>query len=56
MTLIHILNYTIPIAFMIFFGFWLDRLLKPKSVPLEASIAVESVEQMDHGLPAKNDV
>ncbi|WP_409273646.1 hypothetical protein V1499_02865 [Neobacillus sp. SCS-31] len=29
MTLIHVLNYTIPIAFMIFFGFLLDRMCRP---------------------------
>jgi len=29
LTAVHILNYSIPIAFMIFFGFWLDRLCRP---------------------------
>lgn len=28
MTLIHVLNYSIPIAFMVFFGFLLDRMCK----------------------------
>lgn len=35
MTAVHILNYTIPIAFMIFFGFWLDRLCSPAVVKAE---------------------
>ncbi|MDQ1147423.1 hypothetical protein QE429_004250 [Bacillus sp. SORGH_AS 510] len=29
MTWIHVLNYSIPIAFMVFAGFFLDRLCKP---------------------------
>jgi hypothetical protein len=29
MTVIHVLNYSIPIAFMVFAGFLLDRMCKP---------------------------
>lgn len=29
MTTIHVLNYAIPIAFMVFFGYLLDRMCKP---------------------------
>ncbi|MDR7077146.1 hypothetical protein J2Y03_002169 [Neobacillus niacini] len=29
MTSIHVLNYVIPIAFMVFFGFLLDRMCSP---------------------------
>jgi hypothetical protein len=29
MTTIHVLNYTIPIAFIVFFGYLLDRMCKP---------------------------
>ncbi|MEH7110476.1 MULTISPECIES: hypothetical protein [Bacillaceae] len=29
MTVIHILNFSIPIAFIVFAGFALDRLCKP---------------------------
>jgi hypothetical protein len=29
MTIIHVLNYAIPIAFMVFFGYLLDRMCKP---------------------------
>ncbi|MDR6999134.1 hypothetical protein J2Y67_001581 [Neobacillus niacini] len=28
MTLLHVLNYSIPIGFIIFFGFLLDRMCK----------------------------
>lgn len=27
MTILHVLNYTIPIAFLVFFGFLIDRSL-----------------------------
>lgn len=30
MTLLHVLNYSIPIGFMIFFGYLLDRMCKPE--------------------------
>jgi hypothetical protein len=30
MTIIHILNYSIPIAFIVFAGFLLDRICKPE--------------------------
>ncbi|WP_175384478.1 hypothetical protein [Bacillus sp. FJAT-27225] len=49
MTLIHILNYTIPITFMIFLGFWLDRLLKP--VPTEADGTSEHQELLKIDTP-----
>lgn len=29
MTILHILNYSIPIGFILFFGFLLDRMCKP---------------------------
>lgn len=29
MTIIHVLNYSIPIGFMVFFGYLLDRICKP---------------------------
>jgi hypothetical protein len=29
MTLVHVLNFSIPIAFMVFAGYMLDRLCKP---------------------------
>jgi hypothetical protein len=29
MTIIHVQNYTIPIAFMVFAGYMLDRMCKP---------------------------
>jgi hypothetical protein len=29
MTLIHVLNYAIPISFMVFFGFLIDRMCSP---------------------------
>jgi len=29
MTVIHVLNYSIPIAFILFAGFMLDRMCKP---------------------------
>ncbi|SDM57083.1 hypothetical protein SAMN05443253_104119 [Bacillus sp. OK048] len=29
MTWIHVLNYAIPISFMVFFGFLLDRMCTP---------------------------
>ncbi len=29
MTLIHVLNFSIPIAFIVFAGFLLDRMCKP---------------------------
>ncbi|WP_316570118.1 hypothetical protein [Neobacillus sp. YIM B06451] len=35
MTLIHVINYTIPIAFMIFFGFLLDRMCRPSQASEE---------------------
>ncbi|CEG25644.1 hypothetical protein [Bacillus sp. B-jedd] len=41
MTAVHILNYTIPIAFMIFFGFWLDRLCSPAVAETEEGPAAE---------------
>jgi hypothetical protein len=29
MTAIHVLNYAIPIVFVVFFGYLLDRMCKP---------------------------
>jgi hypothetical protein len=29
MTAIHVLNYAIPVAFMVFFGFLIDRMCTP---------------------------
>jgi len=29
LTLLHVLNYTIPIGFIIFFGFLIDRMCRP---------------------------
>ncbi len=29
MTVIHVLNFAIPIAFIVFAGFFLDRICKP---------------------------
>jgi hypothetical protein len=29
MTTIHVLNYAIPIAFLVFFGFLIDRMCSP---------------------------
>ncbi|MDR7238367.1 hypothetical protein J2Y02_002995 [Neobacillus drentensis] len=29
MTLIHVLNFSIPIAFIVFAGYFLDRMCKP---------------------------
>lgn len=29
MTVLHVLNYTIPIAFIVFAGFILDKICKP---------------------------
>ena len=29
MTILHVLNFSIPIGFMVFFGFLLDRMCKP---------------------------
>jgi hypothetical protein len=29
MTTIHVLNYAIPIAFMVFFGYLIDRMCSP---------------------------
>jgi hypothetical protein len=29
MTIVHVLNFTIPIGFIVFFGFLLDRMCKP---------------------------
>jgi hypothetical protein len=29
MTILHVLNFAIPIGFMVFFGFLLDRMCKP---------------------------
>lgn len=31
MTLLHVLNYSIPIGFIVFFGFLLDRMCKPSN-------------------------
>ncbi len=36
MTFIHVLNYSIPIAFMVFAGFLLDRMCKPDKVEKKA--------------------
>ncbi|WP_156324492.1 hypothetical protein [Bacillus sp. FJAT-27245] len=38
MTVIHVLNYTIPIAFMIFFGFLLDRMCRPDQASEETHV------------------
>jgi hypothetical protein len=29
MTVVHVLNFAIPVAFMVFAGFMLDRMCKP---------------------------
>jgi hypothetical protein len=31
MTLLHVLNYSIPIAFIVFFGFLIDRMCSPST-------------------------
>lgn len=36
MTIIHVLNFAIPVAFMAFFGFWVDRMCKPE-IPKQES-------------------
>ncbi|WP_181884528.1 hypothetical protein [Neobacillus piezotolerans] len=41
MIFIHILNYTIPIAFMIFFGFLLDRMCRPAPALQESETPAE---------------
>jgi hypothetical protein len=33
MTLIHVLNFSIPIAFIVFAGYFLDRMCKPDPTP-----------------------
>ncbi len=30
MTILYVLNYTIPIAFLVFFGFLIDRMCSPE--------------------------
>jgi hypothetical protein len=37
MTLLHVLNFSIPIGFMVFFGFLLDRMCKPAKQEQNAS-------------------
>ena len=31
MTILHVLNFSIPIAFIVFAGYFLDRMCKPDS-------------------------
>ncbi len=37
MTVLHVLNFVIPIACMIGFGFWMDHLCKPDPATTEQS-------------------
>lgn len=32
MTIVHVLNFSIPIAFMVFAGYFLDRMCKPAKI------------------------
>ncbi|RHW41556.1 hypothetical protein D1B31_07490 [Neobacillus notoginsengisoli] len=41
MTVVHVINYTIPIAFMIFFGFWLDRMCKPAAADVDETVGTD---------------
>ncbi|WP_156424397.1 hypothetical protein [Bacillus sp. FJAT-27445] len=43
MTVIHIINYTIPIAFMIFFGFLLDWMCRPSPAAQESKAAEQEL-------------
>ncbi len=36
MTIVHVLNFSIPIAFIVFAGFMLDRMCKPEQAEKKA--------------------
>lgn len=36
MTIVHVLNFSIPIAFMVFAGYFLDRMCKPAKIEEKA--------------------